>query len=279
MTDTTTPQTAPDDAQRPADAPTGRPWLEMTPQEFGGAQPAVQPDAAPAGDECGTLDLFTPADTEPAVVRVATVVLAAAHPAAGHNEYGACVTAGFRVGVGSDAQARVHHQLPSIDFTDPERQSSFERWAEQRAQVAKYAETLEADGFTVERREVLTGPILLATPPEAYPSRIGVYCDECGVTVSHDYLVHDAMTKAQRLQVARDHLVANEGWSCTPDADLCPTCAPAAVPCQSCTAGACTLCDVTKPDEAALRNHVLNVHPDEFCGIYHGQACSVGAGR
>lgn len=60
---------------------------------------------------------------------------------------------------------------------------------------------------------------------EAYPCQIGVFCDECGRTVSHDYLVHDGMTKAQQLQVARDHLTVNEGWSCTPDADLCPGCA------------------------------------------------------
>jgi hypothetical protein len=35
----------------------------------------------------------------------------------------------------------------------------------------------------------------------------------------------------------------------------------------------CTLCDVAKPDAPALRDHVLNVHPDEFCGIYHQQPC------
>jgi hypothetical protein len=32
------------------------------------------------------------------------------------------------------------------------------------------------------------------------------------------------MTKEQRVQVARDHLTANESWVCTPDADLCPRC-------------------------------------------------------
>lgn len=37
--------------------------------------------------------------------------------------------------------------------------------------------------------------------------------------------------------------------------------------------GACTLCDVVKPDERALRDHVLNVHPDEHCGLYHQQPC------
>lgn len=37
--------------------------------------------------------------------------------------------------------------------------------------------------------------------------------------------------------------------------------------------GACTLCDVVKPDGRALQDHVLNVHPDEHCGIYHQQPC------
>ena len=37
--------------------------------------------------------------------------------------------------------------------------------------------------------------------------------------------------------------------------------------------GACTLCDVIKPDERALQDHVLNVHPDEHCRIYHQQPC------
>jgi hypothetical protein len=36
---------------------------------------------------------------------------------------------------------------------------------------------------------------------------------------------------------------------------------------------ACTLCDVVKPDERALRDHVLNVHPDDHCRLYHQQPC------
>jgi hypothetical protein len=38
-------------------------------------------------------------------------------------------------------------------------------------------------------------------------------------------------------------------------------------------AGACPLCDIVKPDTAALRDHVLNVHPEEHCGLYHRQPC------
>ncbi|MFF8679535.1 hypothetical protein ACF07F_16650 [Streptomyces sp. NPDC015237] len=36
---------------------------------------------------------------------------------------------------------------------------------------------------------------------------------------------------------------------------------------------ACTLCDTVKPDDRTLRDHVLNVHPDQHCGIYHQQPC------
>lgn len=42
---------------------------------------------------------------------------------------------------------------------------------------------------------------------------------------------------------------------------------------DGCGEGACALCDVVKPNEHAVRDHVLNVHPDEFCLIYHAQPC------
>lgn len=37
--------------------------------------------------------------------------------------------------------------------------------------------------------------------------------------------------------------------------------------------GSCTLCDMVKPDGHALRDHVMNVHPDDFCRLYHHQPC------
>jgi hypothetical protein len=58
-------------------------------------------------------------------------------------------------------------------------------------------------------------------PPTAFPLSIVVFCDRCGVEVEHDYLVHDLMTREQRLAVAREHLSRNEGWSCTPAGDFC----------------------------------------------------------
>lgn len=193
---------------------------ENTPQRPVDGQTATAPtDGAPAPRNAAQRP------TRPIAVRVTAAVLAGHHTPAGLNEYGSCITAGYAIALGTDDQARVHHQMPNPDLTDPDRLSSHQRWAEQRDRVAEYAATLRADGFVVVERTVPTGPILLATPPEAFPCRIAVFCDECRVTVSHDYLVHDAMTKAQRLQVARNHLVANEGWTCTPAEDVCRQCA------------------------------------------------------
>lgn len=39
------------------------------------------------------------------------------------------------------------------------------------------------------------------------------------------------------------------------------------------TEAACTLCDATKPNANALQDHVLNVHPDQHCALYHQQPC------
>jgi hypothetical protein len=61
-------------------------------------------------------------------------------------------------------------------------------------------------------------------PEELYPCGIAVFCDECGLTVRHDYVVSDRMPKIERLQVARNHLAKNEGWLCIPGDDLCPKC-------------------------------------------------------
>lgn len=56
-----------------------------------------------------------------------------------------------------------------------------------------------------------------------YPVQVTVFCDHCGVENTGDYMVHEVMTKADRLTVARRHLVANEGWEHTADGDdFCP---------------------------------------------------------
>lgn len=57
-----------------------------------------------------------------------------------------------------------------------------------------------------------------------YPSQITVFCDECGVEVTADYLVPADSTSADRLKIARDHL-RKHGWSCNENGDYCLDCA------------------------------------------------------
>lgn len=57
-----------------------------------------------------------------------------------------------------------------------------------------------------------------------YPSQITVFCDHCGATNTGEYMVSTEMTSRERLAVARQHLVQNEGWEHTDDGDdFCPT--------------------------------------------------------
>lgn len=56
-----------------------------------------------------------------------------------------------------------------------------------------------------------------------YPSQITVFCDHCGIEDTGDYMVHDGMTRSERLTVARAHLVESKGWEHTDDGDdFCP---------------------------------------------------------
>lgn len=66
--------------------------------------------------------------------------------------------------------------------------------------------------------------------PTAYPALIAVFCDRCGAEAEHDYVVHDQMTRSERLGVARSHLARNEDWSCTAAGDFCPKHAASAAP-------------------------------------------------
>jgi hypothetical protein len=63
-----------------------------------------------------------------------------------------------------------------------------------------------------------------------YPTQITVFCDHCGIENTGDYMVREGMTSRERLDVARQHLVQNEGWEHTADGDdFCPVhAAPAA---------------------------------------------------
>lgn len=56
-----------------------------------------------------------------------------------------------------------------------------------------------------------------------YPCRITVFCDHCGRESTGEYLVSVEMSRAERLAVARKHLVDNEGWEHADDGDdFCP---------------------------------------------------------
>lgn len=56
-----------------------------------------------------------------------------------------------------------------------------------------------------------------------HPSRITVFCDQCGTENSGEYMVSAEMTSTERLAVARQHLVTNAGWEHTADGDdYCP---------------------------------------------------------
>ena len=57
-----------------------------------------------------------------------------------------------------------------------------------------------------------------------FPARITVFCDHCGVEDTGEYLVHEGMTRTERLAVARKHLVESKGWEHTAEGDdFCPT--------------------------------------------------------
>lgn len=56
-----------------------------------------------------------------------------------------------------------------------------------------------------------------------YPSCVSVFCDECGITVCADYLVHEDDDQATRFGYARAHL-RTLGWVCDKTGDYCPDC-------------------------------------------------------
>jgi hypothetical protein len=73
----------------------------------------------------------------------------------------------------------------------------------------------------------LSDYIAMTPAPEGaakYPSAITIFCDECGIQNTGDYVVNDTMAAADRYQVARDHLNAERDWICDDVADLCPRC-------------------------------------------------------
>jgi len=55
-----------------------------------------------------------------------------------------------------------------------------------------------------------------------YPSKIVVFCDDCGTEVAGEFMVSTEQTSAQRLEVARAHF-RTQGWQCDRSGDYCPT--------------------------------------------------------
>lgn len=57
-----------------------------------------------------------------------------------------------------------------------------------------------------------------------YPTQITIFCDNCGVENTADYLVTADSTSAERLDIARDHMRTQLGWTCDENGDHCPAC-------------------------------------------------------
>lgn len=60
-----------------------------------------------------------------------------------------------------------------------------------------------------------------------YPALLAIFCDDCAFEHSADYLVPADSTKAERFEIARDHLRSNLGWICDGSGDYCPDCVKA----------------------------------------------------
>ena len=56
---------------------------------------------------------------------------------------------------------------------------------------------------------------------DRFPTQISVYCDICYITVTHDYIVTEDMSRGGAREVARAHL-RKFGWQCNYFGDRCP---------------------------------------------------------
>ncbi|MFD7516058.1 hypothetical protein ACFV85_14825 [Streptomyces niveus] len=67
----------------------------------------------------------------------------------------------------------------------------------------------------------IVSAILRDPESRLYPSRITVFCDDCGTDVTNECMVSEEQTSAERLEVARVHMRA-KGWQCDQAGDFCP---------------------------------------------------------
>lgn len=79
-------------------------------------------------------------------------VLFAKHQVSVDDRYGKCIGPGYVVDEKADGVVRVSHRMPEPDLLDDDRMSDDEMAAERHRMVDAYAKTLEAAGYTVERR-------------------------------------------------------------------------------------------------------------------------------
>lgn len=97
-------------------------------------------------------------------VDAAARVLFAKHKVGVSDRYGNCTAPGYIVDEGRDGHVRVSHRIPEPDLLDDDRMSDDEMAAERHQMVDAYAKTLEAAGYTVERKGPRSrSPYLLAS--------------------------------------------------------------------------------------------------------------------
>jgi hypothetical protein len=100
------------------------------------------------------------------VVDQAARALFAKHKVSVSGGYGKCTAPGYVVDESRDGAVRVSHRMPEPDLLDDDRMSDDEMAAERHQMVDAYAKTLEAVGWTVERRGPRSRkPYLLAVKP------------------------------------------------------------------------------------------------------------------
>lgn len=88
-----------------------------------------------------------------------------------------------------------------------------------RAELIQVATVCAAAVYDLDRR-----PVGSTVDHEKYPAQLGVYCDNCRTEWVGDFVVSDSDTKAQRLELVRNHVRTELGWSVGPAGDFCPAC-------------------------------------------------------
>lgn len=86
------------------------------------------------------------------IVDKASRLLFAKHKVSVSDQYGKCIAPGYTVDENGGNAVRVSHRMPEPDLLDVARISDDEMAAERHQMVDAYASTLEAAGWTVERR-------------------------------------------------------------------------------------------------------------------------------